>query len=394
MSKWIPSGVPGIRYYEHETRQHGVKKDRYYAIRFKCKNFSNDEGLGWSTDGWTLSKATELITEFKRNARTGEGPRSLKEKQAQAKMQAEAENLRFELQRKENIKFDTFFYDSYIEQQKRDTKERSWKSNESLYRLWCKKIIGNKRIKDITPHDIECIKNVLIDNKKSPRTIKYAIGTIRHVYNVARIKLDYNYTDPTIKINLPKIENKKYRYFTKSETDILFQELKKRSSIVHNISLFALHTGARAGECFNLKWIDVNFEREQILFRKTKNKKSRVAYMTPDLKNMLNSIYNGHSKDEYVFLSKNKEKIKEVSDTFEKVTKEIGLNDNITDKYYKGTFHTLRHTFASWHVINGTPIYVLQKLMGHSTIQLTERYAHLAPENTEAATKNFLKALQ
>ena len=394
MSKWKPSGVSGIRFYEHETRRHGLKKDRYYAIRFKCKSFSNDEGLGWATDGWTLAKATELITEFKKNARIGEGPRSLKEKQALLKIKADDEALRVEREQKENIKFDTFFYNEYIIQQKRDDKERSWKSNESLYRLWCKKIIGNKRLKDITPNDIECIKNILIDKNKSPRTIHYTIGTIRHVYKEARIKLNYDYPDPTLNIILPKIENKKYRYFTKSETDILLQTLKKRSLTLHNISLLALHTGARAGECFNLKWIDIDFEHEQILYRKTKNKKSRIAYMTPDIKNMLLSIYNEQPKDRYVFLSKKGEKIKEVSNTFSKVTKEIGLNDNITDKYYKGTFHTLRHTFASWHVINGTPIYVLQKLMGHSTIQLTERYAHLAPENTEAATKNFLKALQ
>ena len=45
------------------------------------------------------------------------------------------------------------------------------------------------------------------------------------------------------------------------------------------------------------------------------------------------------------------------------------------------TFHTLRHTFASWYMMNGGDLYRLQKYLGHSTIKLTERYAHLSPDH-------------
>lgn len=58
-----------------------------------------------------------------------------------------------------------------------------------------------------------------------------------------------------------------------------------------------------------------------------------------------------------------------------------GLNDGVTDRIHKVVFHTLRHTFASWLVQNGVSLEVISKLLGHSSLQMTMRYAHLDPVN-------------
>ena len=47
--------------------------------------------------------------------------------------------------------------------------------------------------------------------------------------------------------------------------------------------------------------------------------------------------------------------------------------------------HDLRHTFASWLVTEGVPLLEVSQLLGHSTIKMTERYAHLAPDSLESA---------
>ena len=65
--------------------------------------------------------------------------------------------------------------------------------------------------------------------------------------------------------------------------------------------------------------------------------------------------------------------------------KELGLNKDISDGRQKVVFHTLRHTFASWLVQKGTPLYTVAELMGHTSLEMTQRYAHLAPDTMRKA---------
>ena len=65
--------------------------------------------------------------------------------------------------------------------------------------------------------------------------------------------------------------------------------------------------------------------------------------------------------------------------TFSRIVEKSGLNDGVTDRIHKVVFHTLRHTFASWLIQKGVALEVVSTLLGHSSLQMTMRYAHLDP---------------
>ena len=99
-----------------------------------------------------------------------------------------------------------------------------------------------------------------------------------------------------------------------------------------------------------------------------------------------------NDRDGFIFKARNGEKITDLSDTFQRTVDKLGFNDGITDQRQKVVFHTLRHTYASWLVMNGVDLYTTQKLMGHKSNQMTQRYAHLAPGYLEKAV-NSLKSI-
>jgi len=66
----------------------------------------------------------------------------------------------------------------------------------------------------------------------------------------------------------------------------------------------------------------------------------------------------------------------------------------ISDARQKVVFHTLRHTFASWLVQEGEALYTVAKLMGHTSLEMTQRYSHLAPELLQKAAKSLQGKLQ
>ena len=75
----------GVRYREHPTRKNGIKKDRYFFIRYKISGKLHEEGFGWESQGYTEAKAAAEVETIRENIKKGTGYTSLKEKNAQAK---------------------------------------------------------------------------------------------------------------------------------------------------------------------------------------------------------------------------------------------------------------------------------------------------------------------
>lgn len=158
------------------------------------------------------------------------------------------------------------------------------------------------------------------------------------------------------------------------------------------MAYLSLYTGMRFGEITNLTWQDVDFENNIITIKDPKNRESRSAYITRDMRYLLLEKFRREmpkSQSELLFKDSNGNKIVHISKTFPRVVDKLGLNDGVDDPRDRVVFHTLRHTFASWLAIQGTPIYTIKELMGHKTLAMTERYSHLIPDIKREAVEKL-----
>ena len=377
---------PGVRYWKHKTRKHGIGPDKYFTIRYQHEGKRREEGLGWASEGWSAKRAADELAKIRMAHRTGDGPPSLKAARKIASKKKKAEELRA-------ITFYEFWAREYLPAAMDAKKEKSWRAEEMFFRNWIQSAIGDKPLVDVSPLDIERIKSDMTKAGLAPRSVQYCIATIRQVFNVAARMGLFLGDNPAKGVKVRMNDNKRMRFLTQDEASALLAELLRRSWQLHDIALLSLRCGLRAGEIFSLTWDCVDLDQGTLFIKDTKSGKNRHAYMTADIKKMLMTRYRGVDSG-LVFLNQKGSRIGIISASFFRALETLGLNAGVTDPRQKVVFHTLRHTFASWLVQAGEPLYTVAKLMGHSTIAMTERYSHLAPGNMRGAVEQMEKRLK
>lgn len=388
---WKGTKFQGVRFYEHVTRKHGVKFDRYFALRFQHEGRRTEEGLGWASEGWTEERAALKLAELKTAARTGEGPARLAEKREIESARKAAATEEAERLEREAVTFEAFFRDTYLPLAEADKKERSITREKGLFKVWISPVLGKFPMKDIAPFHLEKLKRDMTTGGQSPRSVEYALSIVRQVFNTAKRLGAFEGENPTSKVKFPKPDNGRMRFLTHAEADALLKALAEKSPDVHDMTLLSLHCGLRFGEIASLTWQDVDLERSVMTIRDAKAG-SRYAFLTEQAAEMLSNRPNGRPAD-YVFQGR-KGKYERLSLSFFQTVEALGFNEGIDDPRLHVCFHTCRHSHASWLIEEGTDLYTVQKLLGHKTNVMTQRYAHLSENKLRGAAQALGKALQ
>lgn len=404
---WHKSKFRGVRYREHATRTVTIGSirypDRYYSIRYQSAGQRVEEGLGWWSDPvekWTEEKAFTKLFALKEAAKSckPDVPTRLseeRERNAEQKAEAQRERERVQAERKqkalENVTADRFFYDTYWPTVPTSRKHGSQIHDESHFKLWLAPVIGQKPIRDISPLDLERIKKRMLDAKKAPRTIQYVFATFRQIWNMAKSHKIVDAESPSKSVKLPKFDNTRTRFLSPQEAANLLDYLKAHGDVVAmQMTALSLFTGMRADEIFNLRWRDIDQEGGTILVRKPKNHESRYAFINEPVADILGTMKAG-KPDELLFsVTKGKRAglaYKEVPDGFGRAVEALKLNEGVTERNDKVVFHSCRHSFTSWLVVD-TPLLTVSKLTGHKTLAMAKRYAHLTDRHLrETANK-------
>lgn len=394
MGQYKSTNYPGVRYREHKTRKHGIKPDQYFFIRYQKDGKRKEEGVGWASEGWTPSKVALKLAELKAAAATGEGESRLSDARAKAEAEKQQEQARREQEEKNNMPLSLYFDDIYYPAISQEKKQSAHVREESLFRLWIKPTMGTKPFKDISTFDLERLKKAMQKAGRAPRSVEYALTTLGQIFRHAE-RLGYFQGDIlTTKVKKPKYDNKRVRFLSHDEAHNILEILKGKSQEIYEMALLSLHCGLRAGEVFSLKWKDVDLDHGLITLLDTKSGKTRTVSITGAVKAFLMAKELNGNQD-FVFPNRKTGGIRNrISKSFEQSVTDAGLNEGIEDRRQRVTFHTLRHTFASWLVMEGISLYDVKELLGHATLTMTERYAHLGPGRNKKAATTMEKIFQ
>ena len=206
---------PGVRYRVHKSRKHnGGNLDRYFFIRYRVNGKLKEEGIGWATEGWNAKKASIILSDLKKAHLTGEGPQTLAEKRAIENERRQLEKAEKDRIKKETLSFKHYFKKIYYLEAKNNKNWRSYRREESLFRLWIEPVVGRMPFKNIRPFHMEKIKKDMIDAGKAPRSVHYALAVVRQVINHAIRNEIYSGDNAACKVSRPKLENKRLRFLT------------------------------------------------------------------------------------------------------------------------------------------------------------------------------------
>lgn len=230
---------------------------------------------------------------------------------------------------------------------------------------------GGRVLAEITPKLISAYKATRYEKGAAPATLNKELGLMKSAFNVAIREWEWCRENPVRRIAMEQVHNQIDRWLTADEEKRL---LDASPTWLKEIILFALNTGMRRGEILSLQWRDVDFSRGVLIVMKSKNRERRTIPLNSKAFEPLMAKQAGLPGG-FVFPSASGTRInaQNLLRAFYAALSRAGIENF--------RFHDLRHTFATRLAQAGVDLYKVQRLLGHKTSAMTQRYAHHSPES-------------
>jgi len=299
-----------------------------------------------------------------------------------------AENKHLDVRKVPN----TTFYELCDQYWSLEGKHKRTKGLDSVVKIW-KNWFGNVPCREITQQKVE---KFLADKMEKGRELKD--GSVKKLSpatrnrHLAYMSVMFNkgkewglvVENPAAGIKPVRENGARTRFLSQEEIHSLLEAATEEFC---PILLTALHTGMRRGEIIELRWTDVDFNNRMITIQDSKSGKKRMIPINDILYETLKVLPSRFQKG-YVFPSpvRPEEPWRDFRWQFHKAVKQAQIKNL--------RFHDLRHTFASHLVMNGVDVVTVKEFLGHASLTMTLRYAHLAPDHRLRAIKTLDSAYQ
>jgi len=298
---------------------------------------------------------------------------------------------------------------------------------EEKYRVWAERqkgirqkkgflkqlltAFGGLQLRAFTTQLVEGYQSKLLAKRKKPATANRHVACLKHMFTKAEEweLIDDDMLKRVRRVKLLRENNRRLRYLSKVECAALLDACEPH---LKSIVVTALNTGMRRGEILSLEWNrHVDLRHDFILLDQTKNGERREIPINQTLRSTLQGLVR-HIHSPYVFTDLEGKRFKDVKKSFRSACRraviercpKCSYEGRKTDTESPGNcplcgtklerrciedfrFHDLRHTAASHMIMAGVDIVTIKEILGHKTLTMTLRYAHLAPSHKKKAVE-------
>jgi integrase len=230
--------------------------------------------------------------------------------------------------------------------------------------------LGEPIAAKLTPASYTKERATRIKSGITPKTCNNELGYLNAVYNELKRTGVIDYDNPLSPVRKIKIAERELSFLTSEQITKLLETIKSYNKVnphVYQIARLCLATGARWGEAERVT--AKSLVKYKVTYTDTKSGKNRTVPISPGLYDELSEHFKEYGNFTRHSLS-----------SFSRAL------DRSKIELPKGqASHVLRHSFASHFIMNGGNILTLQKILGHASITMTMRYAHLAPDHLQEA---------
>ena len=269
--------------------------------------------------------------------------------------------------------------------------KRSSTTYGQRYQLqWWKKPLGHRLLADITPPVLVEYRDKLAQGegkRRSPATINRYLALLSHCLTLAAQEWGWLENSPMGKVRKMKEPRGRVRFLNDEERERLLVACQEsRNPYLYVVTVLALSTGARRGELLSLRWSDVDLKRGMLTFRETKNGETRAVPIT------------GYALDILIQHAKVRRLDTPLVFPDSTGTRPFGIRDAFENAVQRADianfhFHDLRHCAASALAMSGASLAEIAEVLGHKTLAMVKRYAHLSEAHTAGVVARMNAAI-
>ena len=273
------------------------------------------------------------------------------------------------------------------------TKPKS-KEKQTAQLGWWKEQIGAYALADVTPalivqHRDKLIGGITVRGKpRSPATVVRYMAALSHAFSIAVKEWGWIDDSPMRKVSKPRESRGRVRFLSDDERVRLLKACKESSNpYLYPAVVLALSTGMRHGEIMGLTWDDVDLQRGRAVLHETKNGERRAVAITGHVLELLKELGKVRRIDSNLLFPSREnrpqkpQKPIDLRTPWEAALKKADIRDF--------RFHDLRHSAASYLAMNGASLAEIAEVLGHKTLQMVKRYAHLSEGHTAGVVESM-----